>query len=131
MIAKYVLVWLLLAIVAIANGVIRQSTYGNTVSESAAHQISTVTAILFSGGVVWVVNRYWAIESTSQALIIGGCWLVMTVAFEFGFGHYIVGHTWEKLIADYNLLQGRVWSLFLIWVAIMPFVIHKLAQKLA
>ena len=81
--------------------------------------------------VVWIVNHFWPIESTSQALIIGVCWLVMTVFFEFGFGHYVAGHPWEKLTADYNLLQGRVWSLFLIWVAIMPFVIFKFAQKTA
>ncbi len=131
MITKYLLVWLLLAIVAIANGIFRQSTYGKSVSELAAHQISTITAILASGIVVWIVNRYWAIESTPKALIIGGCWLVMTVAFEFGFGHYIAGHTWEKLTADYNLLQGRVWSLFLVWVTILPLVIYKLAKRIA
>jgi hypothetical protein len=131
MVTKYLFVWLLLAIVAIANGILRQSTYGKIIPELAAHQISTITAILASGVVVWMANRYWAIESTSQAFIIGGCWLIMTVAFEFGFGHYIVGHTWEKLTADYNLLQGRVWSLFLVWMAIMPFVIHKLAQRFA
>lgn len=131
MVAKYFVVWLLLAIVAIANGILRQSTYGTAVSELAAHQISTVTAILASGVVVWMVNRAWPIESKSQAVIIGVCWLVMTVAFEFGFGHYVAGHPWEKLTADYNLLEGRVWSLFLIWVAIMPTVIFKLAQKVS
>jgi hypothetical protein len=26
------------------------------------------------------------------------------------------------LIADYNLLEGRVWFLFLVWIAILPFV---------
>jgi len=123
------LVWLLLAIVAIANGIVRQSTYGKFVPELAAHQISTVTAILASGLVVWFVNRIWPIESASQALLIGACWLVMTVVFEFGFGHYVAGHSWARLVADYNLVAGRVWSLFLIWVAIMPYVIFKLAQK--
>ena len=131
MVTKYLFVWLSLAIVAIANGVLRQSTYGKIVPELAAHQISTITAILASGAVVWIVNRHWAIESTSQALIIGACWLVMTIAFESGFGHYIAGHSWEELVADYNLFQGRVWSLFLVWVAIMPFVIHKLALRIA
>ena len=131
MVTKYLLVWLLLAIVAIANGVLRQSTYGKIVPELAAHQISTITAILASGAVVWIVNRHWAIESTSQALIIGACWLVMIIAFEFGFGHFIAGHSWETLVADYNLLEGRVWSLFLVWLTIMPFVIHKLALRFA
>ena len=130
MFTRYMLVWLLLAMVAIANGIVRQSTYGKIVPELAAHQISTVTAILASGLVVWFVNRVWPIESASQALLIGACWLVMTVVFEFGFGHYVAGHSWARLVADYNLVAGRVWSLFLIWVTVMPYVIFKLAQKI-
>ncbi|MDX1489006.1 MAG: hypothetical protein R3268_12435, partial [Acidiferrobacterales bacterium] len=56
------------------------------------------------------------------------CWLVLTVAFEFGFGHYIAGHSWERLFADYNIMQGRVWSLFLVWMLILPFVVFMLAS---
>ena len=129
MVIKYLLVWLLLAIVAIANGILRQSTYGQIVSELNAHQISTVTAILSSGVVVWIANRFWPIQSTSQALVIGACWLLMTVLFEFGFGHYVAGHPWDRLIADYRILEGRVWALFLMWVAILPFVVFKLAPE--
>jgi len=124
---KYLFVWLLLAVVAIANGILRQITYSKIVSELTAHQISTVTAILASGMVVWITNRFWPIESPSQAMAIGFFWLVMTVIFEFGFGHFIAGHPWEKLTADYNLLEGRVWTLFLIWVAILPLLVFKFA----
>lgn len=127
MFTKYLFVWLLLAVVAIANGILRQITYSKIVSELTAHQISTVTAILASGMVVWITNRFWPIESTSQAMAIGFFWLVMTVIFEFGFGHFIAGHPWEKLTADYNLLEGRVWTLFLIWVAILPLLVFKFA----
>lgn len=129
MIAKYLFVWFLLAIVATANGVIRQSTYGKTLPDLTAHQISTVTAILASGLVVWSMNRLWPIESTSQAWTIGCCWLMLTVAFEFGFGHYVAGHSWDKLLADYDLLRGRVWSLFLVWIAVLPYVIFKLSAR--
>jgi hypothetical protein len=131
MIAKYFLVWFLLAIVAIANGVVRQTTYGKTVSDLAAHQISTVTAVLATGAMVWFVHRVWAIESASQAWSIGLLWLIMTIAFEFGFGHYVAGHSWATLLADYNLLNGRLWSLFLLWMAIMPFVVFRFAARAA
>lgn len=127
MVAKYILVWFLLAIVAVTNGVVRQSTYGRSVSELAAHQISTVTAMLASGIVVWVANRYWPFETATQAGIIGLLWLAMTIAFEFGFGHYLAGHSWDHLLADYNIVNGRVWALFLVWVAILPYLIYKLA----
>ena len=40
--------------------------------------------------------------------LIGLFWVTITVVFEFGFGHYVVKHSWEHLIADYNLLKGRV-----------------------
>jgi hypothetical protein len=129
MIARYFLVWFLLATVAIANGVIRQTTYGKAVSDLAAHQISTATAVLATGAVVWFVHRVWAIESASQAWSIGLLWLIMTIAFEFGFGHFVAGHSWASLLADYNLFNGRVWCLFLIWMTIMPFVIFRLSAK--
>jgi hypothetical protein len=128
MMMKYLLVWLLLAMVAIANGIIRQSTYGKSVSALAAHQISTITAILASGIVVWLVNRFWPIESAGQAFTIGLLWLLMTIAFEFGFGHYVAGHSWDHLLADYNILQGRVWSLFLVWIAVLPYLIFRVSS---
>ncbi len=131
MIAKYFLVWFLIAIVAIANGIVRQSTYGKVLPELTAHQISTVTAIFATGLAVWGVGRLWPIETSSQAWTIGLSWLLLTVAFEFGFGHYVVGHSWEKLFADYNVLNGRVWSLFLVWIVVMPFVIFKLSTRAA
>ena len=129
MVGKYLFVWLLLAIIATANGIIRQSTYGKILPELAAHQISTVTAILAFSAVVWGFNRLWPIQSASQSWIIGLSWLVLTVAFEFGFGHFVAGHSWEKLFADYNILRGRVWSIFLVWVVVVPFVVYKLETR--
>ncbi|MCH9694849.1 MAG: hypothetical protein K0U72_10100 [Gammaproteobacteria bacterium] len=128
---KYLLVWFLLAIVAIATGTVRQVTYGKYVSDLIAHQVSTVTAILASGVLVWYVNCTWPIESSTQATQIGAMWLMLTIAFEFGFGHYAAGHTWAHLLADYNLLKGRVWSLFLAWVAVLPVVVFWLASCVA
>ena len=128
MIARYLLFWLILAVVAVANGILREFTYGPYLSNLAAHQVSTVTAIVLIGGAVWTLNRFWPIGSAKEALIIGVCWLVMTVVFEFGFGHYVAGHSWSKLFADYNLLTGRVWSLFLAWITAVPYVTWRLAN---
>jgi hypothetical protein len=128
MIVKYLLFWLVLAIVAIANGVIRQTTYGKVVPELAAHQISTIVAILTTGAVVWGLSRIWPLDSSGQAWTIGILWLLLTIVFEFGFGHFVAGHSWARLLADYNLLNGRVWLLFLIWVAVMPLVFYTWAQ---
>ena len=121
----YTLAWFALAVIAIINGTIREFTYGKFVSPLAAHQISTVTAIILSGLFVMFMHRHWPIQSSHQAWVIGGAWLVMTIAFEFGFGHFVAGHSWSRLLADYNLLTGHVWVLFLLWLFLAPTVVHR------
>lgn len=129
MLTRYLFFWLILAVVAVINGTLRQFVYGRHLPELAAHQVSTVTGILLTGITVWILNRVWPIGSAREAWIIGACWLLMTIAFEFGFGHYVAGHSWSRLFADYNLLEGRVWSLFLAWIAVLPYVTWWLGKR--
>jgi hypothetical protein len=62
-------------------------------------------------------------------MAVGLIWLGMTVIFEFVFGHYVIGHPWRKLFHDYNLLEGRVWVLVLIWTTIAPLLFYKIRSK--
>lgn len=128
MIGRYAIAWLLLAIVAIGNGALREYTYGKSIPELAAHQVSTVTGIILTAAVVLGLSRIWPFESAEQAWTIGGLWLLLTIAFEFGFGRIVAGHPWSRLFADYNLLDGRIWLLFLAWVAVMPYVAFRYFQ---
>lgn len=121
---QYLLCWFLLAAVGVANGMLRQYTYGRRLPELVAHQVSTVTAIIFTGLLVWGVSRLWPLESLAQAWWVGVVWLTATVAFEFGFGHYVVGHSWNKLLRDYNVFKGRLWLLVLVWILVMPAIFH-------
>lgn len=74
---------------------------------------------------MWGMTRMWPIDSSSQAWLIGACWLVGTLAFEFSFGYFVVGHSLNTLLADYNVLVGRAWPVFLLWITVMPFMFHK------
>jgi hypothetical protein len=125
MLVSYILCWLLLAMAAIANGVLRETTYGKCLPELLAHQLSTAIAIVLTGLITWAFNVFRPIESFGQAALIGASWLAATIAFEFGFGHFVAGHSWRKLLADYNLFKGRVWLLFLLWIAFAPYVFYK------
>jgi hypothetical protein len=129
MIAKYILVWFVLVIVAIINGTIRNEVYKDFLGDLRAHQLSTLTGIILFGLVIWGFTRLWKIPSAQQAWIIGFMWLGMTIIFEFIFGHYVMGHPWSKLLHDYNIFQGRVWILVLICTTIAPYVFYKLSSK--
>jgi hypothetical protein len=48
----------------------------------------------------------------------------MTLAFEFGFGRWR-GRSWEQLLEDYNVFEGRLWLLIPLWVMIAPYLFYK------
>lgn len=41
---------------------------------------------------------------------VGVFWLVLTLAFEFLAGHFLFAEPWANLVAEYNVLGGRLWS---------------------
>ena len=57
---------------------------------------------------------------------IGLVWLLFTVAFEFFMGLVLTHRPLAQVLNDYNLFAGRVWSLFLIWLALAPWVFFRL-----
>jgi len=57
--------------------------------------------------------------------VVGLLWLVLTLAFEFGFGRF-GGRSWSSLLQEYNVVAGKVWVLIPAWVAVAPFIFHRL-----
>lgn len=125
---KYVLAWIPMVPIAVANGALRDLWYGKHVGELRAHQISTATAILLFGVYIWFVMRTWRPGSSGHALAVGLTWLGMTVAFEFLFGRYVAGFPWSRLLHDYNVLAGRVWVAIPVWVAVAPYLFCRFGK---
>lgn len=131
MIGTWVPLWIPLVFVAILNGTLREKGFAKLMAELPAHQLSTLTGILFVGLYVWFAMKFWPIASAGSALQIGGIWFVMTVLFEFGFGHFVMGHPWERLLRDYNIFAGRLWVLFLLWTTFSPWVVFLIQERIA
>lgn len=125
---KYFLLWFPMVLIAVLNATIREYVYLKYVGELRAHQIATATGILLMGIYIWGVIAIWRPTSTGQAIGIGIMWLLMTVAFEFLFGHFVMKESWNKLCTEYNLFEGRVWLLFLIWLAVAPYLFYRLQK---
>ncbi len=126
MILRYTFAWLLLVVAAIINGAIREAVYKNSLGDLRAHQVSTFTGIILFGVIIWGLTRLWPLQSSKQTWIVAFIWLALTIAFEFLFGHFVTGTPWNKLLQDYNIWEGRLWPLILIWVTTAPYVFYKL-----
>jgi hypothetical protein len=115
-----------MVLIAVINGIIRDGTYKKFLGDLAAHQVSTFTGIIFFGVYIWTITEKWRLESARQALTVGFIWLVLTVAFEFLFFHYVAGHPWPVLVGNYNILEGRIWVLILLFITIAPYVAYRM-----
>jgi hypothetical protein len=56
---KYLVAWLGLLAVDVANGALRVATYGKTMSEFADHQLSTLIDAAALGVAIWFIVRTW------------------------------------------------------------------------
>jgi len=122
---KYLAAWLVMLLVAVANGAVREITYGPHVDELTAHQISTATGILLLGLVIWLCSAVIPVSSDREAVSLGLFWAALTVAFEFVFFHFIGGHSWSELLANYNVVQGRVWVFVVLWIVVAPWLFFR------
>ncbi len=122
---KYILAWLPLLIIAVANGALREGFYAKYLDKLLAHQVSTLSGILFFGIYIWWLMRSQRPRSPGQAIAVGLVWLNMTTAFEFLFMHYVAGHSWDVLLHDYNIFAGRLWVLMLIWITLAPYLFYS------
>jgi hypothetical protein len=118
--------WLILALLASANGWIRNKLYKKALGELTAHQLSTIIFI----GVIFFISYFfvkWSgLNDSLDLWMVGISWLVLTILFEFIFGHFVWKHRWSTLTSDYNLRKGRIWILVLITTLIAPYVVYLL-----
>ena len=122
MIGRALLIWLLIAVLANLNGAFRQFVIVPLSNEGAGHVIST----LMLAGVVllitWLTIGWMRPSTAGEAWTIGAVWLLLTLAFEFGFGHFVFGKPWSVLLADYRLDQGRIWTLVPVITLLAPWL---------
>ena len=123
---KYFIAWLGIVVLGLLNATIHQVVYGKYVSELAGHQISTLTFGILVGVYAGALSGLLKLQSPGRAIGVGLMWMILTVMFEFGFGHYVMGESWSKLLHDYNILEGRAWGLFILWVGITPYVFYRI-----
>ena len=129
MLVRAVVAWGLLLGGAVLNGMFREAVLMPRSGRAVAHAISTVLLCLLIIGIGWPASAWVAPSTLQDAWIIGAVWLVLTLAFEFGAGHFMFGKSWTELMAEYNLLAGRIWVMVLVVTFMTPILTFTLRQN--
>ena len=127
MILRALAVWLLLFVIAFGMGVLREGLLAPRSGDAAAHVVGTFLVVALFLAVIALTIR-WVVPGleTGRLLGLGVGWTALTVAFEFGFGRWVMGHPWSRLLHDYDLTAGRLWVLVLLTLLLGPWLLGRL-----
>jgi len=117
------LLWLAFLALAILAGALRQFLLAPAMGDLPARAVCTVLlCVLYYAAIRAFVLRL-RIDGTSTRLFLGIFWSGLTLAFEFGIG-LARGLSWDAMLADYNMLEGRLWPLVPLTLLLAPLLAH-------
>ena len=116
---KALIAWLLIALAETVNGTIRELFITPVIGRLSAHQLSFFIAITLILFIAWITTPWIKAETFKAQLVVGILWLILMLVFEFGLG-FVLGFSWEYLLADYNLARGGLMSFGLVIMLLAP-----------
>jgi hypothetical protein len=119
-IVRALAVWGLLLVLAVLNGGVRDTWLSPVLGDTIGRAISSVLLALLILLATWLTIRWIGPATPGQAMTVGALWVGLTLTFELGVGHYGFGKSWAELLADYDLLRGRIWILVLLATFVAP-----------
>jgi hypothetical protein len=119
-------VWLVIIFAESIHGTLREWLLRPYVGDLRARQIAMVTGMLLILAVAYAFIHWLRAETTKTLLLVGLLWVVLTIAFEFGLGLYVLGYSWERMTEDYDFRRGGFLSLGMVFLLLAPLLAVKL-----
>lgn len=123
---KAAMIWFIIALFAIGNGIFRESFLVPYLGETAALPASGITLSLIIFTITYFSFKLIEGHSSKTYLLIGMQWVVITLLFEFLFGHYVMGHSWGELLKVFDVSGGNLFLIALLFSLFSPLVISRI-----
>ena len=93
--------------------------------EFQSNQIGVFTGSVIILVIATVFVRWIGATRPAHLLTVGFLWLGLTLAFEVLFGRFVMGVSWERLAADYNVLEGGLLPFGMLILLLSPVIAAK------
>jgi hypothetical protein len=122
-------IWLVIAVVAIINGVFRELVLVPAVGASLALPVSGLMLAILVLLVTSISVVFLGLRSLKTCIWAGLLWVVFTLSFEFLFGHYVTGKSWWEIARIFDFTHGDLFTLVLVTTAVAPLCAAKLRSQ--
>ncbi len=124
-ITRAIAIWLVLICAEILHGIGRAVFLVPYVGEIRSNQIGVFIGSVIIFVITMVFVRWIGATRPAQLLMVGCLWLGLTLAFEILFGRFVMDLSWDRLAADYNMLEGGLLPFGLLVLLLSPLVAGK------
>lgn len=123
--AKALAIWAAILGLAIINGTFREVVLIPKLGNTSGLILSGVLLSIVILAATYLLLPWLGIRRSRQLLLIGLCWLILTLAFEFSFG-LLRGKALPEILGAYTFKDGNIWSAVLVVTAVAPWLAAKL-----
>lgn len=119
---KILVIWLLMVVTAILNGLFREQVLKNLVSTGWSVPISGVILSILIFLIVYLFLPWLGRLEVHQYWLTGIAWLVLGLSFEFVFGYFVRGMSIQQILQVFNIMKGDLFILTQLTVLLSPIV---------
>lgn len=124
-----VLIWMVIIVAEIFHGIVRAVVLVPMVGEFRSNQIGVFTGSIVILLIAGLSIRWIGATRHFDLIIVGSVWLLLTVAFEVLFGRLVMDLSWQRLLANYNVLAGGLMPLGLVVLLFAPWIASKIRPR--
>jgi hypothetical protein len=115
-------VWLLLMGAEVIHGILRTIFLVPIAGDFRSRQIGVLTGSLVILAIVFLFIRWIGLWKRTSQIAVGFTWLVLTLVFEISLGRFVIGSSWERIGADFNVFRGGLLPIGLLILFLSPLI---------
>ena len=123
--AKATGIWLIIVVAAILNGLLREQVLAPAIGAQMSLPLSGITLSLLVVLIAYYLLPGIGKNSTRVFVMIGLLWVLLTLSFEYLFGHYVLGKSWAEINAVFNIKDGNLFLAVLFTTAVATWLVAR------
>ncbi|HEY9129253.1 MAG TPA: hypothetical protein VIN02_05425 [Sulfurovum sp.] len=99
------------------------------IGKTLALPVSGITLSIIVFTITFLSFKLFDKSSSLTYLLIGIQWVSTTLAFEFIFGHFVMGRSWQELFQVFNILEGDLFIVVLLVTLFSPLLVSQIRKE--
>lgn len=125
MILRAFLIWLLNALAEVPHGALRVSLLNRRMGDRQARQLGVFTGSALILLIVWLTLPWIGVATMGDGMGVGAVWLALMLGFDAAFGRLVFRAPWRRSAADFNLRQGGLLGIGMMFLFLSPTLVAR------